>query len=286
MREAIPIGAEAFPIPEKRLPALPPGFAWQARGGLLLLRATALEEMGATAAFSTRLGGVSQGPYASLNFSRSSGDRPEAVEENRRRWLAALGGGWRPAWLSQVHGSRVVEATAGAGATPEADAHWTREAGRLLGILVADCVPVLVAMPSPDGLLVGAAHAGWRGTAARVAGALVEAMREAGGRPEAGRAAVGPSIGPCCYEVGEEVFEALAAAYPGAPLRVEAPGRDHADLWEANRRALVEAGLPEEAVRVAGLCSRCHLELFYSYRGQGRSGHMAAAAGFRPFPQA
>lgn len=261
---------------------MPAAFAWERRHGLLLLRAFALEAAGVTAAFSTRLGGVSQGAYASLNLSRGTGDRPEAVEENRRRWLAALGEGWRPAWLSQVHGARVVEAGREEATVPEADAHWTGERGLLLGVLAADCVPVLVAMPSPSGWLVGAAHAGWRGTAARVAAALVEAMRGAGGRPELGRAAIGPSIGPCCYEVGEEVQEALARAYPGAPLRLRAPGRDHVDLWEANRRALVEAGLPEEGVDVAGLCTRCHPQLFYSYRGQGRTGHMAASVGILP----
>ncbi|MDI3316396.1 MAG: peptidoglycan editing factor PgeF [Bacillota bacterium] len=252
---------------------------------MLLLRASALEAEGATAAFSTRLGGVSGGPYASLNLGRSSGDRPEAVEENRRRWLAALGGGWRPSWLWQVHGRRVVEAAETDGAAaglPQADAQWSGRRGLLLSIQVADCVPVLVAMPSAAGLLVGAAHAGWRGTAARVATALVARLREAGGLPEEGLAAIGPSIGPCCYEVGEEVFDALEAAYPGAPLRVPAAGRDHADLWEANRRALVEAGLREEAVHVAGLCTRCHPELFYSYRGEGRTGRMVAAIGLRP----
>jgi YfiH family protein len=229
---------------------------------------------------STRAGGVSTGPYASLNLGASVGDSQEAVLENRARLSRALG--FAPDRLvttPQVHGKGVMvvdERTVPAALQTRADILVTREPGFLLMQRMADCVPIV--LWHKRARIVGVAHAGWRGTAAGVAGRAVEAVAELGGDPAGLRAGIGPSIGPCCFEVGHDVV----AQIPGGDetSTVGPNGRPHVDLRELNRRQLVAAGLPEDWVEVAGACTRCLPETYFSHRALGfPAGRFGAAIG-------
>ncbi|MBN9510317.1 MAG: peptidoglycan editing factor PgeF [Alphaproteobacteria bacterium] len=183
--------------------------------------------------FFTREGGVSEGPYASLNCSLSGQDRRAAVLENRARAAAALGAD--PAHLvglTQVHGAAVVQVTEpwAAGAGPAADAMVTDRPGLALGVVTADCAPVLLADPTAG--VVGAAHAGWRGALAGVLEATVDAMLRLGARGERIAAAIGPCIGAASYEVGSDLRAAVLARDPADArfFRDGAPGHWWFDL--------------------------------------------------------
>lgn len=255
----------------------------------------------------TRHGGVSQGPYASLNAGLSVGDDPAAVLENRRRTAAALGLETKDfVGAQQVHGDRVAlvvgaddergQVLAG-GVSPESgaidavtihvfgdgndtqpplagvDALITACRGAMLAMRFADCVPVLLYDPIHEA--VGLAHAGWRGSAAGIAARTVRAMIQAfGTRPQDLLAGSGPAIGRCCYEVGRPVVQHFSAHFPwwGEVVSGQA-GRFHLDLWEANRRQLLDAGLPDGQIAVAGICTACHTEDFYSHRREHGHGH-------------
>ena len=229
---------------------------------------------------STRAGGVSVGPFASLNLGASAGDRPEAVTENRARFARALG--FEPARLvttPQIHGKDVLVVdgqTARTALSVRADILVTREPGYLLMQRYADCVPLLLWHRAAG--IVGVAHAGWRGTALGVAGRAVEAVTELGGDPAGITAGIGPSIGPCCFEVGEEVASRIPGAADAASPGPN--GRPHLDLWELNRRQFVAAGVPERQVEVAGACTRCQPDTYFSHRALGYpAGRFGAAIG-------
>jgi YfiH family protein len=144
---------------------------------------------------------------------------------------------------------------------PKCDVLITRSADKTLMLRYADCTPVLLADPRQRAVAV--IHAGWRGSAARASAAAVEALVEAfGTRPADVIAGIGPAIGPCCYEVGGEVFDAFAD-------RPELFNGRNLDLWEANRRALVESGVPAEQIEVAAVCTQCESERFFSHRANG-----------------
>ena len=232
---------------------------------------------------STREGGVSVGPYASLNLGASVGDAESAVMENRARLATSLG--YRPETLvttPQVHGNDVLvvnQATAPTALSRRADILVTNRPGFLLMQRYADCVPIL--LWHADAGAVGVAHAGWRGTAINVAERAVRAVGElAGGDTSGAVAAIGPSIGPCCFEVGEEVV----ARFPDADGAVsDGPrGRPHLDLWELNRRQLVATGIPDGAIEVARVCTRCNADTYFSHRALGYpAGRFGAAIGLR-----
>lgn len=214
---------------------------------------------GARVAFVTRLGGVSESPYHSLNLGLLTEDSEAAVAENRRRLAQALG--FAPEQVvfgRQVHGTRLLRHPREEGVV-EADGHVVTEPGIAPLVFVADCLPV--ALYGPDGLAM--VHAGWRG----LAGGIVAAAAEVVG---ATRAAIGPGIGPCCYEVGEEVLSAFAGLGDVAQGRM-------LDLPEVARRLLGRAGV--ERVESAGLCTSCEEELFFSHRRDaGRTGRQAGVA--------
>jgi YfiH family protein len=230
---------------------------WREREGVRWLEA---DLGGARAAFSTRLGGVSQPPFDELNLGILTDDEPEAVAENRRRLAAALG--LEPeqvVFALQVHGTRLIDQPCDE-PLPEADGHVVREPGPAPMVLAADCLPV--ALHGPGGLAM--VHAGWRGLAGGILGAAAEAVGATAG-------AIGPGIGPCCYEVGGEVLEAFADLGDGL-----AKGR-MLDLPEVARRRLGEAGV--EGVESAGLCTSCERDLFFSHRrDHGRTGRQAGIA--------
>ena len=187
--------------------------------------------------------------------------------------------------LKQVHGAAVRRAGGSDRAAtlppPEGDALITAEAGLALGVWVADCVPILVCDPRTRAL--AAVHAGWRGTTARVLDAAVGALGAAfGSRPADLIVALGPAIGPCCFEVGDEVVERLLEADPGAAACVLGGRRRRIDLPSANRRQALAAGVRPERVAAAGLCTVCRADLLESYRRQrGAGGRMAGLIAWR-----
>jgi YfiH family protein len=207
---------------------------------------------------------------------RAPHDGKGTHEEGCARLARALGGSGSLLLLRQVHGAEVVEAPWEG--TPEADAALATSPGWLLGIKTADCLPVLLVDPARR--LVAAAHAGWRGTAAGVAARAVDALVAHGSRPADLLAAVGPGIGPCCYEVGEEVRAAFGPA-GAASFRPGPGGRPRLDLRAANARQLIEAGLRLEAIHHVADCTRCRADLYHSYRRDGRAaGRMISFVGF------
>jgi YfiH family protein len=200
----------------------------------------------------------------------------ETREEGRVRLARALEDAGRLLFLKQVHGSRVVKAPWEG--TPEADAGIASEPGFIVAVETADCLPVLLVDPAER--RVAAVHAGWRGTAARVAARAVEALHAAGSRPEHLLAALGPGIGPCCYEVGDELRAAFGDE--GAEFFRPGPrGRPHLDVRAANRRQLVAAGLRPERIEDVDECTYCRADLYHSYRRNGpQAGRMLSYVGF------
>src|SRR5713226_8057026 len=222
---------------------------------------------GVVHAISTRAGGVSEGRCASLNVSYSVGDATENVHENLRRVADAVGSRREEDLFAayQVHGRGFTVVEPETEPRPRCDVLVTRSSEKTLMLRYADCAPVLLADPKLR--VVAAVHAGWRGSAVRAAGAAVEALRDRfGSQPRDIIAGIGPAIGPCCYTVGQDVVEAFADR-PG--LFSQAEGGQRLDLWEANRQALVEAGVPSEQIEVAGICTQCQSERFFSHRANG-----------------
>jgi YfiH family protein len=244
---------------------------------------------GVQAAMSTRAGGVSVAPFDSLNLSVGVGDDPAAVAENRARWTAALG--HPPVWLHLVHGREVLRLHRGGPEHPAtwADAAWTTDAGVVCQVSAADCLPVLFALR--DGRAVGAAHAGWRGLAAGVLEATVQAICQGtGAAPDGVLAWLGPCIGPQAFEVGAEVLQAfgckpLAGADAGAPVGagphfISRPRADGSARWLANLPALASDRLQAAGVRcitASGLCTVADASRFFSFRRDGRTGRLAAS---------
>lgn len=207
--------------------------------------------------FSTRAGGVSEGPYDSLNLGRMTGDDVERVDENRRLLCAEIGTTpERLALNRQVHSTLVHRAEPGARGEP-GDGLWTDEPDLPVLAMSADCLPIALARAGHGRPGVAVLHAGWRGL---LAGIVAEGVTTLGGRMHA---AIGPAIGPCCYEVGPEVAEPFVAAFGPEVLQ----GRN-LDLWTAAELALLAAGV-EEVERV-DLCTSCNPELFFSHRRTGK----------------
>lgn len=265
------------------LPAGPSGAFPVVRleGGAAVVRMGPVEAAlpGTLAVFSTRRGGVSRPPWDEMNVGQSVGDDPEAVAENRRRLFGGLGvDPERLASCGQVHG-RGIALVAGPGRVEATDALVTATPGLTLAVSCADCVPVFLLDPVTPA--AGIVHAGWKGTLARLAALTVRFMaRRLGSRPSDIVAAVGPSIGACCYEVGPDVAAEAEDRLGRGVLLPAGAGRLHLDLWEANRLALVSAGLEASRVHLAGLCTCCREDLFHSHRrasragGGGRAGRM------------
>ena len=205
------------------------------------------------------------------------------VQVNRVRFLASIGSpGWPILKLNQVHSGIVVnmDDTSAAGDAVEGDAAVTALEGVALGVQSADCVPILIA--DSQASAVAAIHAGWRGTAARIAEQTASRLVKTFGVDPANLTAViGPHIGVCCYEVGDEVVEALDD--PGAFERRNEWPKPHLNLAETNRRHLVSSGIPEAQIEISSLCTRCRGDLFFSFRREGkRMGLMFSVIGIAP----
>ncbi|WP_274363336.1 peptidoglycan editing factor PgeF [Paenibacillus thermotolerans] len=245
-----------------------------------------------SAGFSTRFGGVGGGAWDSLNCALHVGDNPEDVIANRKL-LAQRASFSFDAWTcaEQVHGSDVLAVTRelrGAGresreeAIASKDGLITNEPGVMLAAFYADCVPLWFV--DPDHRAVGVAHAGWRGTAADVAGKTVEAMRLAyGSDPARMLAAIGPSIQACCYEVDDAVICRVkeAGGEEGEHfVSSRAPGRYMLDLSKLNAKLLAKAGILPKHIEITGYCTSCRTDLFFSHRKEcGKTGRMTAWIG-------
>ena len=238
------------------------------------------EKLGFATFISTRIGGVSKAPYRALNLAYHVGESSDSVTENRQRLCATLHIDMPSLVLcQQVHGDNVEvvdDSWAGRGAYGHADAIADTDAmvtgsnSIALGILTADCVPVVVV--DPVKMAFGIAHAGWRGTLNMIASNTISAMSNAfGTEPSDCLAAFGPSIGPCCYEVGSEVFTQFQSAFgPSVCTREQ-----HVDLKAALRSQLQKTGIKPGNILSEELCTACNTDLFYSYRAEkGNTGRM------------
>ena len=298
----------------RRAPGLPSDWTFSKHGDTVILQSRALARFPwLVHGFSTRVGGVSERDgRRMLNLGFVEWDEPSRVRKNRQKFFDAVGAGeMEPVALRQFHSSMVRVVQRGS-AWPRqqpcrGDALLTRRRGKLLSMQTADCVPILLADPRKRA--VAAIHAGWRGTAARIAEKAVGDMRmNFGTRPQDLWAAIGPAIGLCCYEVGPEVaqefgsqflhagewfegpFEPLSTGDEPTPflwLQTDPPGHDRPkrvqlDLAVANRRQLESAGVNAKQISSCGLCTSCQNDWFFSYRREGQwAGRLMAAIGIR-----
>lgn len=226
-------------------------------------------------AISTRVGGTSKKNHGSLNISYKVQDDPTRVDENRYLLSEATGMDLsRAAWVDQTHSDKVMKLDASnrpakGGSLGEGDGIITNETNIPIFILVADCLPVLFFDPVHKAM--GLAHAGWRGTVSHIVAKTLLAMGEAyGTKPEEVRAALGPCIGSCCYEVGEDVQKEFSSVFPWSGEVLQKSSTQHwkLDLAEANARQLLEIGVKEDNLIRSGLCTVGNIQSFYSHRAE------------------
>ncbi len=255
-------------------------------GKEVYMRFSNLEKLGFLKhCITTRSGGFSKGPFKGMNMGLFTEDSRESVFMNHKKAAEYMGYELNDAvFTNQVHGDQIALIDKGFKGEKfwlgeralEKDAIITRLAGRPIVAFFADCAGVFVADPAKKA--VGIAHAGWKGTVKEIGRKTIEAMGQAfGTRACDCYAAVGPSIGPCCFDVKEEVAELFSRLYGEEVLALsEKPGRWKVDLWEANRIQLARAGVKAENIEVAGLCTFCREDMFYSHRrDKGNTGRMA-----------
>jgi YfiH family protein len=239
--------------------------------------------------FSTKLGGVSRGEFATLNFTSTRGDDPEAVAENYRRFAAAIGVNEKDMVLSwQTHTTNIricTEADRGMGITKarpygDVDGLMTDVPGLVLVTFYADCVPLYFLDPVKK--VIALSHSGWKGTVNRMGEVTVRKMQEVyGSDPADILACIGPSICRDCYEIGSDVAVEFEKAFSSASLpgilKERPDGKYQLDLWEANRIILHEAGIIKDHMAVTDICTCCNPELLFSHRATaGRRGNLGA----------
>jgi len=220
--------------------------------------------------FSTRKGGVSKPPFHSLNMGLNTSDQPDNIRQNHLRFFRTLHiPEDRLNIPVQVHGDHIVHVES-AGPVPDTDGLISNTPGLFLVIQLADCVPVY--LYDQENRAVGLIHAGWRGSSRHIAKKAVHMMQQVfSSRPENMLALIGPSIGPCCYQVGSET----AGQFDPAFIR-----KDHLDLWAVNYHQLTDAGIPAGQIEVSRLCTSCHENWFFSHRrDKGKTGRMMAVLG-------
>ncbi len=258
----------------------------------MLLRFASFDDPNLVHAITTRAGGVSRPPYDALNMSFSRPDDPVAVRENRRRVYTALEiSPERLVQAGQVHGNDVQvvdQRHAGRGALdratvlPPSDALITNQPDLYLLACFADCVPLL--FYDPVQRAVGVAHAGWQGTVKHIGAATVTAMMHAfGSDPAHLRVIIGPSAGPCCYNVWPHVADTVRGAFQDYPeVLQERDSQTFFDLWVANQMTLIKSGVRREQIETSGLCTIHHADRFFSHRAaKSQTGRFAAIIGLR-----
>jgi polyphenol oxidase len=268
--------------------------AWRAAEDLEFMTWPIFDGLDVDVAMTTREGGVSTGPYSSLNLALHVGDEDDRVVENRRRAARMLDARLDDfVFCNQTHGARVLEVTAadrGRGTTPDGgapegiDAVVTRSPGTVLAMMVADCVPI--ALYDPHRHVAAAVHAGWRGTVLRVAGAAVASMVGLGSSPPDIVAAIGPACAPDSYQVGEDVKAKVEECFGAAAADVLRPdgdteGRYLFDLWGANARVLLDTGLHPEHIVIGGVATGGDGP-FFSDRAERPCGRNAILVRLRP----
>lgn len=223
------------------------------------------------ALITTRGGGVSTGPWASLNLGYRADDDTNAVTQNRALLDRHLP--QSPKWLTQIHGTKVVDADTLTG-SPQADASVARNVNTVCAIMIADCLPVL--FTNRNGSVVAAAHAGWRGLSGGIIASTVKTLAVAGAQPADLMAYIGPGIGPDAFEVGADVYAAFTAndTHAANAFKPHLPGKWLADLFMLTRRALGRAGITQ--VYGGGQCTYSDPKRFFSYRRDKVTGRMAA----------
>ncbi|ACY12818.1 peptidoglycan editing factor PgeF [Haliangium ochraceum] len=243
-------------------------------GEIRLYRSRLIDDTLFLHGFPERTGGVSSGLRRSLNMGVRWGDDYAAVERNRA--LLAEHAGYPPEALvatKHVHGNAVWVVGEPLPEPAEFDGLVSDQPGQILGAFAADCIPIVFA--DPEARVCGAAHAGWRGTLSGVAGNVIARMLERGSKAADVRVALGPSIGPCCFEVGPEVVAAFREVWGDlAGMVVAGPRREHIDLRVVSRAVLERAGVSREHLDDTPPCTMCHEERFFSYRRDGREGGM------------
>lgn len=264
-------------------------FQWQKIHEISLLTVTAFSATGLVShGFASRSGGVSPAPYVSLNMGFTVGDDQANVIQNRQRVADGLGFPLESLVAAkQVHGDRVAlisKEQLGRGALTydtalqDIDALITDRRGIPISTYHADCIPVLLLDPITPA--IGLAHAGWKGTALQIGAKTLAKMTACfGTKPQDCLAAIGPGIGPCCYEVDDKVKDAFARKFAGSQnfFKPVGTGHWHLDLWAANAKALEQAGVPRQNIFVSGLCTACNSEWFFSHRrDKGQTGRMAS----------
>jgi YfiH family protein len=238
---------------------------------------------------STRVGGRSTAPYDSLNLSFNAGDAPEDVRKNRERLAEAIDIPMNSMTTAkQIHDDHVKVVSKELrgkgsldfdGAINGTDAMVTNVPDTCLMVLLADCVPLLLYDPSKK--VIGVIHAGWKGTLRRIVQATVRTLQNHFGSSTRDIVVgIGPSVGPCCYQVGQEVIS-LAEQVFGTTQDIirnrSADGKGHLDLWKANKKQLLDAGIPEENIEMAETCTCHHSDVFFSYRHEkGKTGRFGA----------
>ena len=262
------------------------GLIERERDGVRFFTSELLEPCaGVQALVTTRHGGVSEGPFAKLNLGGKTADDPQNVRENRKRVAALFEKDAKQlAFARQVHGANIALVPNGyeGGAFDDVDALITNSAQTPLVILTADCAAIFLYDERHNA--IGIAHAGWRGTVASIAAETIRRMHAVFDTfPHDIIACIGPSIGPCCYEVGDEVIGAVGEFLPeyadevlvepdmasaGSFRASVNAGRKHFDLWRANELILTGVGVPEQQIEIARLCTACHTDLFYSHRAE------------------
>lgn len=274
-------------------PADRPAMNIKENKGVTYLTYPALEELsGFVHAFSTRLGGVSEGIYSSMNLSFTRGDDENSVMENYRRLAEAVGFSVENIVTSdQTHTANVrviTETDRGNGITKprpytDVDGMITNVPGLVLATFYADCVPLYFIDPVRKA--IGLSHSGWRGTAAHIGAVTVRRMQEEyGSLPEDIYGAIGPSICQECYEVSEDVILEFQKTFPEQSWKDlfyrKENGKYQLNLWEANRQIMLEAGLIEEHISLPGLCTCCNPEFLFSHRAsRGKRGNLGAFLG-------
>ena len=255
----------------------------QNTNGIKYISSNLLERTGVVHAFLSRVGGASSTPFDTLNFDGRDTDKKETIAENKLRLGRAFGITAPVATVNQVHGNSVfLLDPSTVDAKAEADAIITSMKGAAVGVLTADCVPILVLDPVQKA--VAAIHAGWKGTVRLIAKETVEAMR-ANFNSDAKDlvAAIGPHIGPCCYSVRTEVADEFRRSFGENPACLKPTGEGaSADLGEANVSALLSAGLKRENISFEPVCTSCNNGLFFSYRKEnGRTGRQLSFIALR-----
>jgi len=242
-----------------------------------LIHSQLFRSIGVTAFFSERQGGVSQAPFNSLNFGQD--DDEASVSTNMKRLMAHSGLNARPHQAEQEHGiGHLICSGEGHVHKTPADILISSEPGCPVAVRTADCLPILLA--DPVNRIIAAVHAGWRGTAKQVVINAVRLMQQQGATIEHIHAALGPSIGPCCFEIGEDAADQLAKSAQHAGQAIISDMKPHADLAAINTMQLQEAGIDKACIESNHACTCCNRDRFYSYRrDHGRTGrHLAVVA--------